>query len=235
MKSICIIPARSGSKRIKKKNIKNFFGKPIIYWTIKAAQKSKCFDKIIVSSDEDKILNIAKKYGATKFKRSKKLSNDHVSVHDVIQDVVLELKKKKENYDYICYMFPTSALVKCIDIKKSYNLIKRKKGKFIITVTDFLTPLSQALRLNKKGIVIMKESKKFLKRTQDLEKYYHDAGHIYWANSKQLLKYKNTTNKAIGYYLNQLSVQDINDHIDWKLAEMKFKLINRKNKNVFFK
>ena len=132
-------------------------------------------------------------------------------------------------------MFPTSALVKSIDIKKSYNLIKRKKGKFIITVTDFLTPLSQALRLNKKGIVIMKESKKFLKRTQDLEKYYHDAGHIYWANSKQLLKYKNTTNKAIGYYLNQLSVQDINDHIDWKLAEMKFKLINRKNKNVFFK
>ena len=227
MKSICIIPARSGSKRIKNKNIKNFFGKPIIYWTIKAAQKSKCFNKIIVSSDGTKILNLAEKYGAIKFKRSKKLSNDHVSVHNVIQDVVLKLKKKKEKYDYICYMFPTSALVQSHDIKKSYNLIKKKKGKFIITVTDFLSPLNHALKLNKNGVVIMKEPRKFLKRTQDLENYYHDAGHIYWANSEYLIKHKNTTNKAIGYYLNQLSVQDINNHEDWKMAEMKFKLINK--------
>ena len=103
-KTICIIPARSGSRRIKNKNIKSFFGKPIIYWVIKAAKESKCFDKILVSSNNKRILNIANKYGASTLKRSKKLSNDHVSIHDVIQNVILELKKTKEHYKYICYL-----------------------------------------------------------------------------------------------------------------------------------
>ena len=229
MKTLCIIPARSGSKRIKNKNIKKFFGKPIIYWVIKAAKESKCFNKILVSSDGDKILNLAKKYGVSAIKRSKKLSNDHVSVHDVIQNVILELKKKGENYKYVCYILPTAALIKSKDIIKSFALIKRKKGKFIITISNYLTPINQVLRINKKRIVIMKNSKNFLKKNQYLKENYHDAGHIYWGTSKDILTYKNTTNKALGYFLDPFSVQDINNERDWKLAEFKFKYSRIKN------
>ena len=226
---MCIIPARSGSKRIKNKNIKKFFGKPIIYWVIKAAKESKCFNKIIVSSDGDKILNLAKKHGVSAIKRSKKLSNDHVSVHNVIQNVILELKKNGENYKYICYILPTAALIKSKDIIKSFALIKKKGGKFIITISNYLTPVNQALRINKKGIVIMKNLKKFLKKNKDLKKNYHDAGHIYWGTSKDILAYKNTKNKALGYFLDPFSVQDINNDRDWKLAESKFKYLRMKN------
>ena len=225
-KTICIIPARSGSRRIKNKNIKSFFGKPIIYWVIKAAKESKCFDKILVSSNNKRILNIANKYGASTLKRSKKLSNDHVSIHDVIQNVILELKKNKEHYKYICYLFPTAALVKTKDIKNTFNLIKKKNTKFIITVTKYSTPIDHSLKINKKGTVIMRYPKKFAKRTQDMKNFFHDAGHIYWATTKDLLKFKDTTNKALGYFKDNMSVQDINNHSDWKLAEIKFKLLN---------
>ena len=148
-KTICIIPARSGSRRIKNKNIKSFFGKPIIYWVIKAAQKSKCFHRILVSSNDDKILKIAKKYGASALKRSKKLSNDHVSIHDVIQNVISELKKAKEEYKYVCYLFPTAALIKSKDIISTFNLLKNNKGKFIITITNYSTPVHHSLKMNK--------------------------------------------------------------------------------------
>tara|TARA_Y100000590_G_scaffold213372_1_gene241787 strand:- start:52820 stop:53515 length:696 start_codon:yes stop_codon:yes gene_type:complete len=229
-KTICIIPARSGSTRIKNKNIKFFFGKPIIYWVIKAAKESKCFSKILVSSNDNRILNIAKKYGASTLKRNKKLSNNYVSIHDVIQNVILQLRNRKEEYKYVCYLFPTAALIKGKDIVNSFHLIKKKRGKFVITVTNYQTPINHSLKINKKGTVIMRYPKKFLKRTQDLENNYHDAGHIYWATIKDLLKYKNTTNKALGYFLDNMRVQDINDHVDWKLAEMKFKLLRKKQK-----
>ena len=224
-KTICIIPARSGSRRVKNKNIRSFFGKPIIYWVIKSTKESKCFHKILVSSNDEKILKIAKKNGAKTLRRSKKLSNDYVSIHDVIQNVIYELKKAKEEYKYVCYLFPTAALVKSKDIKYTFNLLKRKKGKFIITVTNYSTPIHHSLKMNKKGLVIMKYPKKFAKRSQDQVNYLHDAGHIYWATTKDLLKYKDTTNKALGYFKDNMSVQDINNQSDWKLAEMKFKLI----------
>ena len=222
MKSICIIPARGGSKRIKNKNIKNFFGKPLIYYSIKAAIKSNIFDKIIVSTDSKKIASIAKKYGAeVPFLRSKKLSTDKVITDLVLLDVINNLKS--QNYKIHACIYPTAPLIKGKDLIKAYKRLLLSKADSIFGVTKFDYPIDRAL-YKKNNFFHFKENKNKNKRSQDLKEYFHDSGSFYLFKTKNFLKNKTIiTNKSLGYYLNKIDSCDIDDEEDLQLAKLLYR------------
>ena len=220
-RSICIIPARSGSKRIKNKNIIKFNNKPLIYWSIRAAIKSKCFKKIIVNSDSDQILKIAKKYNVEIFKRPKKLSLDNTPILDVIRHQVKLINKK--NYK-VCCMLPSSPLIDYKDLIKSQKMLN-KNVKFIFPITNFSYPIDRALTKNNMNYIKFKNDNSPFTNTQNFKTFYHDAGQFYWGLAEDFLKFKNIFNskKVKGYFIPNYRVRDI-DHIsDLKLAKNIFK------------
>ena len=220
---ICLIPARKGSKRVKKKNIVLFFGKPLISWAIKLAKKSKIFDEIIVSTDDPKIAKIAKNFGAkVPFLRPKILSNDYATDNDVIRYFLKNYKKK---IDILCYLYPTSVIINTSVLKKCNNFISKLKNfTKLITVCKFPHPVQRSLKKRKNGNFVYLNSKFKLKRTQDLETYYYDAGQCYWFNLKKLKKINDFNKSDIkGIELNEIEFQDINTKNDINLAKIKFK------------
>lgn len=220
--TICIIPARSGSKRLKHKNIKKFHGKPIISYAIKTAQSSGLFSKIIVSTDSKKISNIAKKYGAeVPFLRSKKLSDDFTSTAEVLIDCINKISSKKTDYHFCLY--PTAALISKEDLIKAYKKIKKRKASMLIAITDFETSPYRALKLSNSKINFY--FKKYAKyRTQDIPKLYRDSGSFYIFKTTSFLKDKGKLNNKSSYYhLDRNKAVDIDNIKDFKLAEMMFK------------
>ena len=219
--NIAIIPARSGSKRIKNKNIKLFKNKPIISYAIKTCINSKIFDKIYVSTDSEKIAKIAKKNGADIIIREKKyLSNNHTPVTEVIKNDIEILKKKQINIGNCCCVFPTTPLLTASDLRHSYKLFKKKKKFVIFSVKKFPHPIQRAfIRNNKNGLLKMIKKKNFFKRSQDLEPTFHDAGQFYWANKKQWKKNNFFTNYSYPYFLKNFLAHDIDDINDWKYCE----------------
>lgn len=221
---IAIIPARSGSKRIKNKNIKNFFRFPIIKYSIEAGLSTKLFKIIIVSTDCKKIRKIAIKYGAhVPFLRDKNLANDFTPIKDVLIDT---LKKIKKNFlpDYFCLIYATAPLVDKNDIIKSIHLLKKNKEKAdgICSVCKYKLPIQRALKINKKNFLEFVDKKNILKRSQDLEDTYYDAAIFCWYNTKNFLK-KNAINlRILPYVLSDNKVQDIDNIEDWNLAKKKF-------------
>lgn len=227
--NLCIIPARGGSKRIKKKNIKNFCGKPIIAWSINIALASNCFDKIVVSTDDTKIANLARKFGAiVPFKRPKSLSDDFTSTVDVISHAV---KWEIQNYkkpDYVCCIYATAPFIKAIDIKNGLKLLKSQSSDYIFTATNFPYPIQRAFRMKKNRVIEMFYPKHYKSRSQDLEKSYHDAGQFYWGHTESWIKKKPMiSNKAKPIFLPRDQVHDIDTIEDWKIAERFFKLSNK--------
>ena len=218
--NIVIIPARSGSKRIKKKNIKNFLGKPIISYVIKKIIKTKLFDEIIVSTDSDKIKKISEKYGAkVYFKRPKNLSKDKTKTQDVVIHALNWFKKKNIKFEHVCCIYPTSVFIKTQDLKNSLKLIKNKNWSFVISAQKYSTQIERAFRLSNNKIVLV-DKKKFLKNSQDLKDFYHDAGQFYWGTPKSWYS-KGTmlNNKSTIYELKKFQSIDINTLDDWKYAE----------------
>ena len=231
MKPICIIPARSGSKRIKNKNIKLFYGKPIIYYSIIAALKSKCFSDVYVSTDSSKIKNISEKFGAkVKFLRSKKLSGDKINVRPVIIDALNKIYPKgTKKPKFICYMSATAPFITTSDIKKGSVNIKKKNVNFSFTITSFDYPIFRALRLSRKKKIKMLYSKFRNTRSQDIEKFYHDAGQFYWAKSEALFKnLKTFSEHSIPIYVERHRAVDIDTPEDWKQAEIAAKYLFKK-------
>ena len=226
---VAVIPARGGSKRIKKKNLKNFLNKPIIYYPIKQIQKSKLFDKIIVSTDNKEISKISKKFGAEiLFERPKKLSNDYATTQEVITHSVKWLTKNNYKPDIICCIYPTSVFINSHDLKESYKLFTKKKWDFIFSATNYLYPIQRAFYQKKNGSIKMFRPKNYFKRSQDFKKSYHDAGQFYWGTYDAWLNTKNLFNgNSTTYLLSQLKAHDINNIEDWKIAE-KLYLINNK-------
>lgn len=219
---ICIIPARSGSKRIKNKNILNFFGIPFLGRTIITAKKSKIFDKIIVSSDSKKILEIGKKYGAINLGlREKKYSGDKVTTDDLL---LREINKNKLNtYKYICCIYPATPLLKSEHLKKAF--IKFKSGKFnsLISITTFDYPIYRALNLKNKKINF-KWKKYRNKRSQEIEEMYHDCGYFYFFDTKSFLKEQRLINHNTGYFkIDRTSAIDIDTLTDLKIAKKLFR------------
>ena len=214
-KAICIIPARSGSKRIKNKNIKLFNGKPIISYAIKFAKSTGLFKKIVVSTDSYKISKIAKRYGAeVPFIRSKKLANDFAPTKDVVLDCIKRISSENTKYHFILY--PTSVLLLKKDFNSSFNKIKKYNYDHLVAVTDYAYSPHRAFKF------IGKKKVSF----QDLPRLIHDTGSFYIWKTKALLKYKGRMPKKSTYYLlDRYRSVDINTEQDFKLASLLYKFL----------
>lgn len=222
---IAILPARLNSKRIKRKNIKNINGRPIIYWTIKKLIKSKLFDHIIVSTDSNKISDIAIKSGASvPFLRSKKLSDDFTTTIDVIKNSIHKLNKISIVPDYICCVYPCSIFLDIADIKKTLNLCIKNKNRFVYPIIKHSHPINRALLTNKKNITrFLNKSTKPNSRTQDFPNTYYDSGQFYWGGKDTWIKRKFLHEKSIGYEIENYKTVDIDNKNDWIKAEFLFK------------
>jgi len=220
-KNLAIIPARGGSKRIPKKNIKNFLGKPIIAYSIETALKSKLFDELMVSTDSAEIAEIAKKYEAkVPFFRSKETANDIAPLNEVVNEVINEYKKIGQVFDYICLILPTAPLISVQNLARGLEILQNSTFDSIRPIVRFGFPIQRAFRLNENNEVSPINPDDFKKRSQDLEPAFHDSGQFYWFRGDKDL----STNKG-AFEISELEVQDIDNETDWKLAELKYKLI----------
>lgn len=225
--SIAIIPARGGSKRIPRKNIKDFLGKPIIAYSIEAALNSKLFTEVMVSTDDGEIAEIAKKYGAiVPFLRTNKNSDDFATTADVLSEVLNEYKKLEKEFDNLCCIYPTAPFVTSQKLKDSFNLMIEKKADSVIPVVKFSYPIQRAFRITEENKLEYIWPENINKRSQDLELTYHDAGQFYWLKTKSfLLNQSLICGSSIPFIIDEISVQDIDCEADFKIAKLKYKLI----------
>jgi len=232
MGNICIIPARGGSKRIKNKNVKLFNKKPIIYWSIKAAIQSKCFSKVIVSTDSKIIANIAKKYNIDHNNlRPKSLSGDKVPTQAVLE-YEIEKIKKIEKVNNVCCLMATAPMVNFLDIRNSLKALKKNKSTFVFTATKYEFPVQRSFFIDNKGFMKNKNFIGSKLNTQELKKAYHDAGQFYWASAKTFCRSELTmyNSKSYPFILPSYKCVDIDEINDWKKAEAMakvFKLLKR--------
>lgn len=224
MASLAIIPARGGSKRIPKKNIKLFLGKPIIAYAIEAALKSNVFDEVMVSTDNEEIKDIAIKNGAeVPFLRSDENSNDFSTLSDVLIEVLVKYKENKKYFHTVCCILPTAALLSSEKIIESYEKLIESNSKTIVPVIKFAYPIQRSLR-EKHGLLKMREIEHLNTRSQDLEDYYHDSGQFYWLKTKDFLLDKIFFTDKTGYVeLKEYEAQDVDTLDDWKMLEIKYK------------
>ena len=230
MKKLAIITARGGSKRIPRKNIRNFLGKPIIAYSIESAIKSSVFDEIMVSTDDNEIAEIADKYGAkVPFKRSEATSNDTATTTDVIIEVLNEYKKRGFNFDYACCIYPTAPFITPESLKIGLDKMLENQTEVAFPVVKYSYPVQRALEVGKDGNLSMLYPEYSRSRSQDLTPRYHDAGQFYWFKTSaitpnmELLKMK-----ASPIIIPETQVQDIDSEEDWAIAEMKYKLMGNK-------
>ena len=226
---VAMIPARGGSKRIPKKNIKNFRGKPIIAWSINAAIESKCFDQVLVSTDSNEIASIAKDYGASvPFLRPKNLSDDFSTTLEVVIHCLNWLESRNMNPEQFCCLYATAPFVKSQDFKKAFKLLDKKKGdQFIYSATNFPTPIQRALKIDKKGISSMFFPEFFESRSQDLEKSFHDTGQFYLASPKVWKTKKNHFEGGFPIVIPNWRAQDIDTIQDWLKAELLHEIVEK--------
>ncbi|WP_233267611.1 pseudaminic acid cytidylyltransferase [Algibacter sp. L1A34] len=210
MGNIAIIPARGGSKRIPRKNIKPFLGKPIIAYSIEAALKSNLFDEVMVSTDDEEIAKIAREYGAkVPFLRSKDNANDFAVLADVVQEVVGNYKKKNNNFDNICCILPTAPFVTSSKITEAFKKLVEGNFNCVFPVLEFSFPIQRSLKIeNNKVSMVWNEH--LNTRSQDLEPRYHDSGQFYWTNTKAFLnEQKILTTNSGAIIISELQAQDI--------------------------
>jgi len=218
---VAIIPARGESKRIPKKNIKEFLGKPIISYSIKAAIASNLFDKIIVSTDSYEIAQVAIKYGAeAPFIRPKELSGDFLGTHEVVGHALRWLEDFGEVVDYACCIYATAPMIQISDLIKGYDLIKTGNWESVIAATNYSYPVFRSFKKMSSGGLRMVFPEHYNSRSQDLPEVYHDAGQFYWAKSQEWKSKPSgfSENNTIIELPNYL-VQDIDTIDDWNKAE----------------
>jgi pseudaminic acid cytidylyltransferase len=225
-----IIPARSGSKRIPGKNIKSFAGKPMISYSIAAAKNSGLFDRIIVSTDSDQIAEIARQYGAeAPFRRPANLSDDNMDMAPVIEHAVNWLNSNGPQIKYFCNIYPTAPFIRTDDLRKAFSILRDKNAPEVFSVTTFPFPVFRALRVAQDGHLEMFWPENELKRSQDLEQAYQDAGQFYWFDSGAFLKNKkNWDPGALPFFIPRYLVQDIDTPEDWQIAELMFEVCRQK-------
>ena len=226
---LAIIPARGGSKRIPRKNIKEFCGKPMIAYSIEAAKKSGCFDKIIVSTDDEEIAALARSLGAeVPFMRPKELSDDHTATIPVIAHAIRETcHKELSQLEAICCIYATAPFVQAMYIKEAYEKLKLTKASYAFSATSFPFPIQRAIRLTKEDRVEMFSPENFNTRSQDLEEAYHDAGQFYWGTPEAWLEGKIIfAPHSTAVLLPRHLVQDIDTPEDWIRAEFMFRALS---------
>ena len=228
VKRLALIPARGGSKRIKNKNIKNFCGKPMIYYPINELIQSKIFDKIHVSTESDKIVNVVKDIGLEiDFKRSQTLSDDFTPIMPVIKFVVKEYEKRKVFFDEIWLIMACNPLLDKRDLINASKLFKKHKNQeSLIAVSEYPAPIEWAFSLDKKNILNAHQPGMFLKRSQDIQKSYYDIGSfaVFSNNIIKKSKPNGFDSNYLGYIIPKGNSVDIDDIDDWKYAEKLFLL-----------
>ena len=223
--NLCIIPARGGSKRIPRKNIKNFLGKPIIAYSIEVALESKLFSEVMVSTDDDEIKEIALQYGAkVPFLRTKENADDYATLSDVIEEVKDYYLDTTKKFNNICCMLPTAPFITIELIHESYLEMLVKGFNSVRPVVRFSYPPQRGLKLVN-GQVVLVNPEHAKTRSQDFEPIYHDAGMFYWMRFDVGLK---GANKG-GVVVSEKIVQDIDTVEDWEMAELKYRIVHTKH------
>lgn len=225
-KRIAIITARGGSKRIPRKNVKEFCGRPIIAYSIAAALESGCFDTVMVSTDDEEIARISRSYGAeVPFMRSEKTSGDFATTADVILEVLDEYEKRREKFAYAACIYPTAPFVTANKLRDGMRRLEEKQGTMLMPVTVFSFPPQRGM-VKKGDYVEYCYPQCRNSRSQDLEPMYHDCGQFYCYDVE---KYRRTNGQIDGgiipYFISELEVQDIDNETDWKIAELKYRMM----------
>ncbi|MBE5852441.1 MAG: pseudaminic acid cytidylyltransferase [Lachnospiraceae bacterium] len=223
MKTLAIITARGGSKRIPRKNIKNFLGKPILAYSIEAAVVSGIFDEVMVSTEDEEIAEIAKSYGAkVPFFRSEKTAGDFATTNDVLLEVIEEYEKRGQRFDMACCIYPTAPFVTAEKIKDAMNKLKDSDADTLIPVVQFSYPPQRAMVIREE-LLQFKYLEYIDSRSQDLEKEYHDVGQFYCFKVEPYKRnQKLMLGKILPYVVPEMEVQDIDTESDWQIAEIKY-------------
>ena len=229
MKKLAVITARGGSKRIPRKNILPFLGKPILAYSIEAAINSGEFDEVMVSTDDEEIAGIAVMYGAeVPFLRSEKTSNDYATTVDVLMEVLEEYEKRGEHFDILCCIYPTAPFITDIKLNEALNKLMESDADTLLPVVSFSYPPQRALIMEGEYLTFKYPEFSF-SRSQDLTPHFHDAGQFYIMKTEAFLENKSIMKgKIIPYELPETEVQDIDNMTDWQIAEMKFKYMLEK-------
>ena len=227
-KCIAIIPARGGSKRIPRKNIKLFHGKPLIAYSIEAALKSELFDKVIVTTDDEEIASIAKKYGAeVPFIRPKELSDDFTNTKDVIDHALSYFEERGERYDYECTIYATAPLLQSKYLVEGFVALKNSDAVNAFSCTSMPFPIQRTFKLNKNGRCEMFWPQNYQTRSQDLEEAYQDAGQFYWTKLDKKSDEIMFGKDSIPIILPRHLVQDIDTLEDWQRAEYMYEVLTK--------
>jgi pseudaminic acid cytidylyltransferase len=225
---LAIIPARGGSKRIPRKNIKPFAGKPMIAWSIEAALVSGCFDRVIVSTDDEEIAEVARAHGAeVPFMRPPELSDDHTGTIPVVAHAVGWIGQHVGPLEFACCLYATAPFVQAQDLRQGLEVLQRSGAQYAFSVTSYAFPIQRAIRIRADERVEMLNPEHFNTRSQDLEEVFHDAGQFYWGLSNAWLNHlKIFGHDSVPVRLPRERVQDIDNVEDWTVAELKFRLMS---------
>lgn len=223
---LAVITARGGSKRIPRKNIKLFLGKPIIHYSIEAALLSGCFNEVMVSTDDVEIAEIAKDKGAVvPFLRSIKSSDDYSTTADALEEVLNKYKNEGKEFDYCCCIYPTAPFITPEKLQTAFYKLSTSTAKSVVPIVRFGFPILRSFKVEN-GLVKMIWPENINIRSQDLEPAFHDAGQFYFFSVKEFLEDKKMfTDNSIGIEMPESEVQDIDNLEDWKLAEIKYKIM----------
>lgn len=219
--NVAIIPARGGSKRIPRKNIRPFLGKPIIARSIEAALVSECFSRVIVSTDDDEIAEVARSFGAeTPFRRPAELASDHAATLPVVAHAVDWLIEHGCTPEAVCCIYPTAPLLRPSDIREGHELLRSTGADYVITCCAFEFAVQRSLEISEEGFLSAAFPEHIDSRSQDLKPLYHDAGQLYWGTTSSFVeRIPFFRSRAVPLVLPRLRVQDIDDEEDWARAE----------------
>ena len=224
MKNLAIIPARGGSKRIPRKNVKPFLGKPMLAYSIEAALATGLFDEVMVSTDDEEIAEVARQYGAkVPFMRSTETANDFATTADVLKEVISNYKKLGQEFENFCCIYATAPMVQSKDIINAFERLSSSKFTVVYPVVAFSYPIWRCLDMDENGSMKYHWPEYELSRSQDLPKEYHDTGTFYW---HKIEKWMSGDNRTGGIEVDETTIQDIDTETDWKIAEMKYKLLH---------
>ncbi len=231
MSRLAIIPARGGSKRIPRKNIKEFCGKPILAYSVEAALKSNLFDEVMVSTDDEEIAEVAKRYGASvPFYRSEKTANDYAILKDVMTEVLSMYKERGKEFDEVCCILSTAPFVTADDLQRAHKLMEENaSATAVLPVVKYSYTIFRSLQKNADGKIEMFWPENFSKRSQDLPEAFHDAGLFYWYRKQYFQeKVAGFGEHSFGYEISESKAQDIDTYEDWAIAEEKYMFLNNK-------
>ncbi|WP_338034264.1 pseudaminic acid cytidylyltransferase [Idiomarina tyrosinivorans] len=224
-----IIPARGGSQRIPRKNIREFGGKPMIAWSVEAALATPSVDQVIVSTDDAEIAEIAQQFGANvPFLRNAELADHHTPTVPVIADAIKRMAELGQSFDNVCCLYATAPFVRSQDLENAYQqLVERQLADYIFSVAEYAFPVQRAVTMNADSRVGLLQPDFEQTRSQDLPQAYHDAGQFYWGRVEAWLQAKPImSSHSYGYKLPRTRVQDIDTEADWEIAEWMFKRLN---------